>query len=126
MDRGHPEAAPVQDSGQRLDRASVMHRHLGAGHCPDLLREVGIAAAVSAICPHISRGLDAVLLEHPMHLAAGHAVMMHEGAGVHCLGPLARSEEHTSELTSLMRISYDVLCLKKKKPNTTTHQPYTH
>src|SRR3546814_8781429 len=29
----------------------------------------------------------------------------------------ARSEEHTSELQSLMRISYAVLCLKKKKPN---------
>src|SRR3546814_6542201 len=28
-----------------------------------------------------------------------------------------RSEEHTSELQSLMRISYAVLCLKKKKPN---------
>src|SRR3546814_9224366 len=27
----------------------------------------------------------------------------------------ARSEEHTSELQSLMRISYDVFCLKKKK-----------
>src|SRR3546814_10159985 len=32
---------------------------------------------------------------------------------------LARSEEHTSELQSLMRISYAVFCLKKKK--TTTH-----
>src|SRR3546814_4870492 len=32
---------------------------------------------------------------------------------------LGRSEEHTSELQSLMRISYDVFCLKKK--NTTTH-----
>src|SRR3546814_2662589 len=30
-----------------------------------------------------------------------------------------RSEEHTSELQSLMRISYAVFCLKKKK-NTTT------
>src|SRR3546814_10407099 len=29
--------------------------------------------------------------------------------------PLARSEEHTSELQSLMRISYAVLCLTKKK-----------
>src|SRR3546814_6055980 len=29
----------------------------------------------------------------------------------------ARSEEHTSELQSLMRISYAVFCLKKKKPN---------
>src|SRR3546814_4798324 len=27
-----------------------------------------------------------------------------------------RSEEHTSELLSLMRISYDGFCLKKKKP----------
>src|SRR3546814_1499498 len=32
---------------------------------------------------------------------------------------LARSEEHTSELQSLMRISYAVFCLKKKKKNTT-------
>src|SRR3546814_6299825 len=32
-----------------------------------------------------------------------------------------RSEEHTSELQSLMRISYAVLCLKKKKT-----QDYTH
>src|SRR3546814_2902606 len=31
----------------------------------------------------------------------------------------ARSEEHTSELQSLMRISYAVFCLKKKKLNTT-------
>src|SRR3546814_1443557 len=34
------------------------------------------------------------------------------GAGV-----LKRSEEHTSELQSLMRISYAVFCLKKKKKN---------
>src|SRR3546814_1788624 len=34
----------------------------------------------------------------------------------------ARSEEHTSELQSLMRISYAVFCLKKKKiTNNTTH-----
>src|SRR3546814_6349922 len=32
-----------------------------------------------------------------------------------------RSEEHTSELQSLMRISYAVFCLKKKKKNTTVH-----
>src|SRR3546814_9199803 len=30
-------------------------------------------------------------------------------------GDLTRSEEHTSELQSLMRISYAVFCLKKKK-----------
>src|SRR3546814_3926245 len=32
----------------------------------------------------------------------------------------ARSEEHTSELQSLMRISYAVFCLKKKKKITIT------
>src|SRR3546814_1863781 len=32
----------------------------------------------------------------------------------------ARSEEHTSELQSLMRISYAVFCLKKQKKKTST------
>src|SRR3546814_1220945 len=32
---------------------------------------------------------------------------------------MTRSEEHTSELQSLMRISYAVFCLKKKKKNKT-------
>src|SRR3546814_9149660 len=31
--------------------------------------------------------------------------------------PIRRSEEHTSELQSLMRISYTVFCLKKKTTN---------
>src|SRR3546814_1838641 len=38
-------------------------------------------------------------------------------ARAHC----RRSEEHTSELQSLMRISYAVFCLKKKTPKTKTH-----
>src|SRR3546814_4910319 len=36
-----------------------------------------------------------------------------------------RSEEHTSELQSLMRISYAVFCLKKKKPYETKRQTIT-
>src|SRR3546814_10554492 len=35
--------------------------------------------------------------------------------GKHFPGKILRSEEHTSELQSLMRISYAVFCLKKKK-----------
>src|SRR3546814_7125517 len=35
------------------------------------------------------------------------------------LATVTRSEEHTSELQSLMRISYAVFCLKKKKTNST-------
>src|SRR3546814_10378294 len=38
--------------------------------------------------------------------------------------PPPRSEEHTSELQSLMRISYAVFCLKKKNKDTYYH--YTH
>src|SRR3546814_7261175 len=41
----------------------------------------------------------------------------HLQRGRHWLGYPYRSEEHTSELQSLMRISYAVFCLKKKKNN---------
>src|SRR3546814_5621513 len=37
-----------------------------------------------------------------------------------------RSEEHTSELQSLMRISYAVFCLKKKKKKTTIDNETAH
>src|SRR3546814_8115722 len=37
--------------------------------------------------------------------------------GMGGMGGMDRSEEHTSELQSLMRISYAVFCLKKKKTN---------
>src|SRR3546814_7430210 len=40
-------------------------------------------------------------------------------------GEERRSEEHTSELQSLMRISYAVFCLKKKK-QTTNNTVYTN
>src|SRR3546814_1379480 len=41
----------------------------------------------------------------------------------HASPRLPRSEEHTSELQSLMRISYAVFCLKKKKTITTLNTP---
>src|SRR3546814_5989763 len=37
---------------------------------------------------------------------------------LHLVDPENRSEEHTSELQSLMRISYAVFCLKKKQTST--------
>src|SRR3546814_9672965 len=39
---------------------------------------------------------------------------------------IERSEEHTSELQSLMRISYAVFCLKKKTHSSTTHPHPDH
>src|SRR3546814_8728396 len=40
--------------------------------------------------------------------------------------PQSRSEEHTSELQSLMRISYAVFCLKKKNQYTKTNRESRH
>src|SRR3546814_2053746 len=58
----------------------------------------------------------------PRSLRAGAAIeMLHGYSLVH--DDLPRSEEHTSELQSLMRISYAVFCLKKKK--TKEHDKYT-
>src|SRR3546814_2880748 len=47
------------------------------------------------------------------HMAVRAIVAMAESGGTARF--LSRSEEHTSELQSLMRISYAVFCLKKKK-----------
>src|SRR3546814_6084225 len=42
------------------------------------------------------------------------------------LDSVHRSEEHTSELQSLMRISYAVFCLKKKNRQDTLENKYNH
>src|SRR3546814_9761663 len=62
--------------------------------------------------------------QHPQQRRAGVARLQrlqpahHLEAAGHLQG-LLRSEEHTSELQSLMRISYAVFCLKKKKHQNT-------
>src|SRR3546814_2165617 len=62
----------------------------------------------------IARNLGpAELLEYDRRRLQG--VVLEEGS-------LTRSEEHTSELQSLMRISYAVFCLKKKKNQTNTQK----
>src|SRR3546814_2639774 len=69
--------------------------------------------------------------------------ILHVGIGGSALGPhllidalgrqagrydvaVVRSEEHTSELQSLMRISYAVFCLKKNKKDTRQVRNHTH
>src|SRR3546814_3120279 len=49
--------------------------------------------------------------------ARGNAILILPGLSpdAHAAANADRSEEHTSELQSLMRISYAVFCLKKKK-----------
>src|SRR3546814_3852714 len=51
-----------------------------------------------------------------------YAPVVHSAALLSFLGWVLRSEEHTSELQSLMRISYAVFCLKKKKQETSTNR----
>src|SRR3546814_7762521 len=54
------------------------------------------------------------LLTHPQH--ARDVLARYRQLRLHAAGAVAeRSEEHTSELQSLMRNSYAVFCLKKKK-----------
>src|SRR3546814_5608852 len=56
---------------------------------------------------------EARLMKLVINLMVAHtAAMMAEALA---LGQKGRSEEHTSELQSLMRITYAVFCLKKKK-----------
>src|SRR3546814_4646199 len=65
-----------------------------AGH---VHQAAGVAAAVELV----GRGVVGVLRQ--------------EAVQVVVVDEASRSEEHTSELQSLMRISYAVFCLKKKK-----------
>src|SRR3546814_1887915 len=91
-------------------RAAQAQAHVVAGGSQ--LRSVDRLAAGDA-------GEDPRGLGHRL----GRLVGLHRGArGEH----LRRSEEHTSELQSLMRISYAVFCLKKKKTeHITSIQPYS-
>src|SRR3546814_3040051 len=81
-----------------------------SGRAGDRQREVRVRPAR----PGDPRGRDrrgehrSRAAQHPRLLRAAHGFQ-----------PRARSEEHTSELQSLMRISYAVFCLKKKKKNNT-------
>src|SRR3546814_3888027 len=77
--------------------------------------------AVSALdrpaCGLVKTRVAARLLDAAVRRAA---VGLDGEANGHLLAqPGIRSEEHTSELQSLMRISYAVFCLKKKKKKKT-------
>src|SRR3546814_3198699 len=60
-------------------------------------------------------GLQAMIDEKIWHDRADLANVYLDWGGHAYGGGVERSEEHTSELQSLMRISYAVFCLKKKK-----------
>src|SRR3546814_4589638 len=74
---------------------------------------------------------DTIVLDAPIAIPDGNKMWRPKNSGGNYAGPLPlrrglelRSEEHTSELQSLMRISYAVFCWKKKKQNTDKHNKH--
>src|SRR3546814_4505475 len=66
------------------------------------------------------KGMTAQYLLHKTHrVRPGDVVLVHAAAGGVGQILCRRSEEHTSELQSLMRITYAVFCLKKKNRQNT-------
>src|SRR3546814_10876958 len=84
--------------------------------------ELALLAVTARCCAHVGRhapdrhghGARPVIALVRFRTSAGGGCDRRKGVGgQHCRR--LRSEEHTSELQSLMRISYAVFCLKKKK-----------
>src|SRR3546814_4047286 len=83
---------------------------IGAIHCRRIVAHGFHGGALFGDRLAFKLGVFQFLVEHLARLqTAGHVA---DGIGQ------PRSEEHTSELQSLMRISYAVFCLKKKKTKT--------
>src|SRR3546814_5810686 len=72
--------------------------------------QIGIAVAAGLLIYFLLSLLRTLALKRAQ-AAPGHFTL------TDIVGRVVRSEEHTSELQSLMRISYAVFCLKKQKQN---------
>src|SRR3546814_5144666 len=101
----------THDQRRQHDAPDQQHAAIADGRADPVQGIAIVATHAYAPDPH-AEGLSAMRPE-----PAEEAQADHEQADSQHF-PVARSEEHTSELQSLMRISYAVFCLKKKKPNT--------
>src|SRR3546814_9721333 len=85
-------------------------------HAPKIIGPAGSSNAISCVigdARHIGwEGLDASILREQAAVNVPGSAFGAQGEGYL---RLTRSEEHTSELQSLMRLSYAVFCSKKKK-----------
>src|SRR3546814_3090500 len=105
-------AAPLAELVGHRTRRGVPCRRLRTGTPMDRRRIAVCLSGAAAFVPlYAPQSLLPLLREF-----VGNSPAM---AGAVVSAGTARSEEHTSELQSLMRISYAVFCLKKKKTNTT-------
>src|SRR3546814_2679744 len=85
-----------------------------------LFRSPGRKLRLSAVAADVDRGRSVLHAK-----AIGHRECQPQ-VGMQELPSLDRSEEHTSELQSLMRISYAVFCLKKKTTHEHNNKNITH
>src|SRR3546814_7382805 len=101
---------------------SLFRSGLAGGHVAVLLQglEVGLLLLLAELLPLEEGDLEQALGVGVVVLRAQDRLDLARDDGLHLARALVRSEEHTSELQSLMRISYAVFCLKKKKQHTTT------
>src|SRR3546814_3333673 len=98
----------------------ILHLRLGERHAvrhrlPQMTKRQ--RPPVDAAAVFLRDGLDAVGAD--IGVGRGEIPVEDDRCG-HGEAPCFRSEEHTSELQSLMRISYAVFCLKKKKKTHST------
>src|SRR3546814_6350399 len=99
----------------RQRELAVGHLDLATGlaaQLADRLDDLGHAAPVGGV---VVAQAAAVGVERQPAVGCPQALVGDERAAL----ALLRSEEHTSEIQSLMRTSYAVFCLKKKTRNTT-------
>src|SRR3546814_2849375 len=94
--------------------ADVLVPHLGVGRDPVAQHlDAALVGQVDDLDAVLAQPLDPAVEVHRLaHHHRADVELPHQAAAVPARG---RSEEHTSELQSLMRISYAVFCLKKTK-----------
>src|SRR3546814_1291910 len=101
-------------------------RSLHAALPGSALKRAGLASYLRDVS---SKRLAGIAAQNGFRFLCGSALMGDIAAPIHQQPlPQSRSEEHTSELQSLMRTSYAVFCLKKKTTHTShaPHPPTTH
>src|SRR3546814_3737973 len=89
---------------------------------PDLRQPKDRLALLARVVGRLITTVDPARLDHVLFELLGSALRLdaflsYESTDDSGLELVARSEEHTSELQSLMRISYAVFCLQKKQTN---------
>src|SRR3546814_7060770 len=112
-----PGAASVPvSSGEGV--AAIVVTHESAATIDDCLARLRAARGVSQV-----RVVDNGSRDDTLAIVQRHAAT---DPRVHFIANPDRSEEHTSELQSLMRISYAVFCLKKKTKEQQVTLPLKH